>query len=138
MSRKMAKKLKGLGKTLSEGSPMPHDGVLPSQSIPTAHPFWEWHPQLGQVASLANSGAWGVVIAGKFICSPSCSIPGLPQGAPCHQILFRRMPIHGNPFFLPDHTASLASQAPSPSIVSGRMLICGKCFPWIFPHSCHP
>ena len=44
MSRKMGKKLKEPGKTLSEGSTYARDGVLPSQSVPTTHPFWEQDP----------------------------------------------------------------------------------------------
>ena len=64
-------KTQGTGENPFWGLPYTCDGVLPSQSIPTANPFWEQHPWLDQVASLANSGAWGVAIMGKFIFSPS-------------------------------------------------------------------
>ena len=75
-------KTQGTGENPFWGFPYTCDGVLPSQSIPMAHPFWERHPWLDRVASLANSGAWGVSIVGKFIFSPSRGTPGLHQGAP--------------------------------------------------------
>ena len=133
MSREMTKKLKGLGGTLSEGFPHARDGVLPSRSIPMAHPFWEWHPWLDWVASLANSGAWDVVIVGKFIFSPSRGTPGLHQGAPLPSNPSWRIPIRGKPLFPPDHAAFLPPGCPFPSIISRRMFIRGKCSPRLFP-----
>ena len=43
---------------------------------------------------------------GKLLFSPSRGTPGLPQGAPSHQIHPGRMLVRGNHFFRPDHTAS--------------------------------
>ena len=69
---------------------------------------------IDQLVPPTISGAWGVTIVGNFIFPPSCGTPGLPQGAPHHQILPGRMPIRGNPVFSSDHAASLASQASLP------------------------
>ena len=51
MSREMAKKLKGLGKTLAEDSPMLMIGFYPPRALPWPIPFWNgthgligWYP----------------------------------------------------------------------------------------------
>ena len=105
---------RGKGKTLSEGSPMFTMGFYLSTAFPQIIPFGNGTLWLDQVVSLANSCTWGVVVVGNIIFSPSCSTPGLPQGAPPHKIPPGRMPICGNPSFPPNHAASLASQAPLP------------------------
>ena len=75
----------------------------------------------------------GCCNCGKFICFPSCGTHELPKGTPCHQILFRRMPICANSFFPPNHGLSWPPRHPSPSIIFGKMPICGKCFPSLLP-----
>ena len=69
---------------------------------------------INQLVPPTISGAWGVAIVGNFIFPPLRGTPGLPQGAPHHQILSGRMPICGNPVFSSNHMASLASWASLP------------------------
>ena len=69
---------------------------------------------IDQLVPPTISGAWGVAIVGNFIFPPSHGTPGLPQGAPHHQILPGRMPIRENPVFSSNHTASLASRVSLP------------------------
>src|ERR1700743_3658611 len=88
---------------------------------------------IDQLASSTISGAWGVAIVGNFIFPPSRSTPGLPQGAPHHQILPVGCPSMGILFFLPITQLPWPPGRPFPSITSGRMLICGKCSPGYFP-----
>ena len=110
MSREMAKKLKGFGKTLSEGFPYAHDGALPSQSIPTAYPFPERHPWLDRGIP-GQFWCRGCCARGKLRDFPIMRRCGLPSGAHPYQILSGRMPIRGNPSFPPDHVAFLRSWA---------------------------
>ena len=90
-------------------------------------------PLINWLASPTNSGAWDVAIVGKFICYPSHSTPGLPQGLPAIKSCLGGCPSMGIHLFLPITRLLWPPRHPFPSIIFGRMLVRGKCFPWLFP-----
>ena len=64
------------------GLPYARDGIVPSQSIPTTHPFWEQDP-LDWLSNISNQFWYlGCCNHGKLHCSPSHRTPGPHQGAP--------------------------------------------------------
>ena len=133
MSRKMGKKLKEPGKTLSEGSPTLVMGFYPPRAFPRPIPFGNstpgligWHP-------------WPILAPGVLRLWENSFFPyhvaslGFIRVLPSHQTLPGRIPIHGKPLFPPNHTAFLPPRCPFPSIISRRMFICGKSSPRLFP-----
>ena len=133
MSRKMGKKLKEPGKTLSEGSPTLAMGFYPPRAFPRPIPFGNgtpgligWHP-------------WPILAPGVLRSWENSFFPhhaaplGFIRALPSHQTLPGRIPIRGKPLFPPDHAAPLPPGCPFPSIISGRMLIRGKWSPRLFP-----
>ena len=127
------KKTQGVGKNPFSGLPYARNGVLPSQSVPMAHPFWEWHPWLDRVVSLANSGAWGVAIVGKLKFPHHAAPLGFLRALPAIKSCPGGCPSVGIHFFLPIMQLPRSPRHPSPSIIFGRMPIHGKCFPPLFP-----
>ena len=98
MSSKMENNWRGWGKPFLRASLCSKWGfTLPEHSH---SPSFLGTEPLGLIRQyLTNSSAWGIAIMVNFVFSPSCSAPGLPHGAPLHQILPGRMSVHGNLFF---------------------------------------
>ena len=112
MSRKMGKKLKEPGKTLSEGSPTLAMGFYSPRAFPRPIPFGNgtpgligWHP-------------WPILAPGVLRSWENSFFPhhaaplGFIRALPSHKTLPGRIPIRGKPLF-PSHS-SPASQVPLP------------------------
>ena len=107
MSRKMGKKLKEPGKTLSEGSPTLAMGFYPPRAFPRSIPFGNgtpgligWHP-------------WPILVPGVLRSWENYYFPhhtaplGFIRVLTSHQTLPGRIPICGKPLFPLDHVAFL-------------------------------
>ena len=116
----------------------------PSTVLPRPIPFGNKTLWLDRVVSPTDPGVWGVPIVGNFNFLPSSGTPGLPQGAPPHQLLLVGCPFMGILLFLLIMQLTWPPGQPFPSITSGRMPFCGKCSPsycpfWVpIPATCNP
>ena len=108
-------------------------GFYPSTALPQPIPFGNKTLWLDRVVSPTDPGAWGVPIVGNFIFLPSRGTPGLPQGAPPHQLLSVGCPFVGILLFLLITWLIWPPGCPFQSITSGRMPFRGKCSPQLLP-----
>ena len=119
MSRKMGKKLKELGKTLSEGSPTLAMGFYSPRAFPRPIPFGNgtpgligWHP-------------WPILVPGVLQSWENSFFPhhaaplGFIRALPSHQTLPGRIPICGKPLFLPITRLPCLLGAPSHQLFPG-------------------